>query len=128
MKSATDTYLEQKILGATPERQAALLMEAGQMFLNRAIKAINDKNYKDMAKYLTRVGEIILEAEVRLNPDGGLLVDNLQRIYEWWTAEIMEAAQTRETEKLSTVSKHMGTIRSAWEELATRKVKEQAVG
>ena len=122
MKTVADIYLEQRIIGASPEKQAALLMEAGQLFLSKAIRAINDKQYFDMAKYLGRVTDILLETTLRLNRnDGGELVTNLQKIYGWWTDEILEASRTKDTTKLLLVSKHMGVIRQAWEELETGK-------
>ncbi len=117
-----DTYLAQRVLAASPEQQAALLMEVGQLFLGKAIRAMEQKDHRQTAKSLSKVTEVITEAVVRLNhEDGGELVDNLMRIYDWWTREIFDAGSTKDTAKLEMVSHHMGEIRQAWEQLHEKK-------
>jgi flagellar protein FliS len=120
-QSPVDAYLEQRVLSATPEQQMALLMEAGQLFIGKAIKAIETKDYFNMAKHLGRVNEILLEAMVRLNLDaGGELVNNLYAIYDWWMREVMDASRLRDSEKLLMVSKFMGELRHSWEQVASK--------
>ena len=122
-KSA-DSYLVQRIMGAGPEQQAALLMEAGQRFIGKAIKAMDTKDHTETSRCLRRVTDIINECFTRLNhEDGGELVENLLRIYDWWTREILEASGTRETNRLTAVSLQMGEIRQAWEQLAEKQAK-----
>ena len=113
-----DTYLAQRVLAASREQQAALLMEAGQMYLGKAIRAIEQKDLRLTARSLSKVAEVIAQAVTRLNhEDGGELVDNLMKIYDWWSREIFEAGSTKDTAKLARVSHHMGEIRQAWEQL-----------
>ena len=116
-KSA-DSYLAQRVMGAGPEQQAALLMEAGQRFLGKAIKAIESKDHLETSRCLRRVTDIINESFTRLNhDDGGELVDNLLKMYDWWTREILEASSTKDTARLEAISLQMGDIRQAWEQL-----------
>lgn len=125
-KSA-DSYLAQRVMSAGPEQQAALLMEAGQRFLGKAILAVQGGSHEEAARCYIRVTEIINEATCRLNFDeGGELVQNLIRMYGWWTHEIFEASRLRNTDRLSAVSEQMGEIRHAWENLAEKKAKEAA--
>lgn len=122
-KSA-DSYLIQRVLGASPEQQAALLMEAGQRFLGKALQAYERKDHSEVSRSLIRVTEIINECYCRLNhEDGGELVENLTKMYGWWSAEIMEASKTKEFARLKSVSAHMGEIRLAWEQLHEKNVK-----
>jgi flagellar biosynthetic protein FliS len=122
-----DKYLVQRVLGASPEQQAALLMEAGQLFLGKAIGAMEQKEPFQVARYLGQVGKIINEAVLRLNmKDGGELVQNLLKIYGWWTSELFEAGSTKDAARLRVMSHHMGQIRQAWEQLHDKKVKEAA--
>lgn len=125
-KSA-DTYLTQRILSASPEQQAALIMEAGQLHLGRAIHALNQQNLPSAITSFLRVSEVIMEATVRLDlENGGELAQNLKRLYDFWTSEIMIASKARDTARLAAVANGMGEIRSGWEQLHEKKSKEQA--
>ncbi|HJW73839.1 MAG TPA: flagellar export chaperone FliS [Geothrix sp.] len=122
-KSA-DSYLAQRILGAGPEQQAALLMEAGQRYLGKAIKAMEQKDHFEASNCLRRVTDIITESVLRLNADdGGELVENLFKLYDWWTREILEAGANKDTARLGNVSSSMGEIRQAWEQLHEKQVR-----
>ena len=115
---SADNYLAQRVLGASPEQQAALLMEAGQLFLGKAIRAMEQKETAQVARYLGQVAKIVNEAVIRLNlEDGGEVVQNLMKIYSWWTSELFEAGSSRDTDRLRALSHHMGQIRQAWEQL-----------
>jgi flagellar protein FliS len=121
---SADAYLAQRVLSAGPVQQAALLMEAGQRFLGKAIKAMEENDRLEVARCLRRVTEIINEALFRLNyDDGGELVENLSKVYDWWTLEIFEASKAKDATRLILVSKHMGEIRQAWEQLYEKQVK-----
>ena len=124
---SADHYLAQRVLGASPEQQAALLMEAGQLFLGKAIRAMEEKNPFQVARYLGQVAKIITESVSRLNmEDGGELVQNLLKIYAWWTSELYECGSTKDTARLRVLSHHMGQIREAWEQLHTKNIKASA--
>lgn len=121
---SADAYLVQRVMTASPEQQAALLMEAGQRFLGKAIQAIGQKDHLEAARCLARVTEIITEAAFRLNHEaGGELVENLMKVYDWWTREVFEASSTKDTARLKVLSHHMGEIRQAWEQLHEQQVK-----
>ena len=121
---SADAYLAQRVMGASPEQQAALLMEAGQRFLGKGIKAIEQKDPLLTSRSLARVTEIITEAAFRLNhEDGGELVQNLLKVYDWWTSEIFHAASSKDVARLRVVSHHMGEIRQAWEQVHEKQSK-----
>lgn len=114
----TDAYLVQRVMNAGPVQQAALLMEAGQRFIGKAIKAMEQSNHIEAGRCLSRVTEIINEATLRLNQEeGGELVGNLGKVYDWWIWEVFEASATKDVARLETLSFHMGEIRQAWEQL-----------
>ena len=121
------TYLTQRVLGADPAQQAALLMEAGQRYLGKAIQAMAKKDHFEVAKCLDRVAEIITESVLRLDHDeGGELSRHLLRVYDWWTRELFEASRTRDKARLEALSQHMGEIRQAWEQLQEKQVREHS--
>jgi flagellar secretion chaperone FliS len=121
---SADQYLAQRVLGASPEQQAALLMEAGQLFLGKAIRAMEQNEPFEVARYLGQVAKIVNEAVLRLNlEDRSELVQNLVKIYNWWTSELFEAGSSRDTARLRVLSQHMGQIRQAWEQLHEKNIK-----
>ncbi|NWJ41144.1 MAG: flagellar export chaperone FliS [Geothrix sp.] len=120
-KSA-DAYLTQRIMSASPEQQAALIMEAGQRHLGRSIQALNRNDISGAATSLTRVLDAITEATLRLNyEDGGELVENLEKLYDWWTRELVAAGHLKDAKRLAVVAEQMGDIRQAWEQFHEKK-------
>jgi len=120
-KSA-DAYLTQRVMGASPEQQAALIMEAGQRHLGKAVQALNRKDISGAASSLTRVLDAITEATLRLNyEDGGELVENLEKLYDGWTRELVAAGHLKDSRRLAVVAEQMGDIRQAWEQLHEKK-------
>ena len=116
-KSA-DVYLTQRVLSAGPEQQAALIMEAGQRHLGKAIQALGRNDLSGMASSLARTLDAITEATLRLNyEDGGELVENLENLYDGWTRLLVAASHNRDSAPLEAVVQQMGDIRLAWEQL-----------
>lgn len=120
-KSA-DTYLAQRVLNASPEQLAALIMEAGQLHVGRAILALNQDDFSAATASFLRITECITEASVRLDLEGGgELAQNLSELYEWWLAQVRLAAKTRDVSRLENVRQGMGEIRQAWEQFHEKK-------
>jgi flagellar protein FliS len=115
--ASAGAYLNQRILNASPEQQAALIMEAGQLHLGKAIQALARNDYSAATSSYIRVAEVIQEATVRLDLEGGgEAANNLAKLYEWWTRSIMLASREKNPARLATVARGMGVIRQAWEE------------
>ena len=120
---SADAYLSQRILGASPEEQAALIMEAGQLHLGRAIQALNRSDPTAATRSYIRVSEVIQEATIRLDLEGGSeLAHNLAKLYDWWMREVMAASRTKDTTRLAAVADGMGEIRQAWEQYHKKKL------
>ena len=126
--SSTEADRSQQMLGASPEEQAALIMEAGQLHLGRAIQALNQDNLAAATRSYIRVSEVIQEATIRLNLEGGgELAHNLAKLYDWWTRETMAAARSRDAHRLAAVAHGMGEIRQAWEQFHKKKLETSEV-
>jgi flagellar protein FliS len=120
---SADAYLSQRILGASPEQQAALIMEAGQLHMGRAIQALGKQDFNAATRSYIRVSEVIQEAKLRLDlKEGGELAQNLAKLYDWWTRELMSASRTKDVNRLAAVAQAMGEIRQAWEQYHAKKV------
>jgi len=119
---AADQYLVQRIEGASPEQLTALLLEGGQRFLNLTLQAMKSRDLPNQAKYVNRVADIIVGLKERLNhEDGGEVVENLIRIYDWWMNELFDGAMKNQPERLQMILNQMGEFRATWEELHQRK-------
>ena len=123
-EKATSQYLAQRVQGASPEQLVAMLLEGGQRFINLAIKSMETHDLPSQARYVNRVADIILGLRERLNVEqGGELVENLMRLYDWWTDELFDAAMKGEPERLQRISRQMADLRGTWEELDRRKAR-----
>ncbi len=121
-KKAADQYLAQRIQGASPEEVAAMLLEGGQRFLNLTLQAMKNRDLLDQGKYLGRTSDIIFGLKERLNhEEGGEVVDNLIRVYDWWMQELYDGSLKNQPERLQRISKQMGEFKATWEELHRRK-------
>jgi len=119
--SQSDTYLLQRISGATPEQLCILLLEGAQKFLLQAVRATRSRAIAEKARYVNRVSAIIEELTVQLNHDEeNELVINLSRIYEWWMSQLFEASRNNEPEKFEMIYGQIESIKGTWEELTRR--------
>lgn len=99
-----------------------MLLEGGQRFINLAVNAMKTRDLPGQARYVNRVADIILALRERLNfEEGGELVENLVRIYDWWTDVLFDASMKAEPERLQMISNQMGSMRASWEELDRRR-------
>ncbi len=120
---SADAYLTQRVMAASPEQLAALIMEAGQLHLGRAIQALDRNDTSAATSSFIRMTEVIKEANVQLNlEDGGELARNLQKLYGFWMKEIMLASRAKDTARLAAVAQGMGEIRQTWEQYHEKKV------
>ncbi len=121
-EKVSDQYMLQRIQSASPEQLTALLLEGGQRYIRLTLEAIQQRNLLEQARCTNRTADIILELRDRLNhKDGGEVVENLIRIYDWWSDEIFSGAQLNKPERLENVHRLMGEMKETWEELHRRK-------
>jgi len=119
--AVANQYLAQQINGATPERIMFMLLEGAQRFLIQAVAAIRRRDIATRARMVNRVSSIVEEMSIRLNhEEGGELVTNLSRIYDWWLKELFEASQKNQAERLELVERQIAEMKTAWAELDQR--------
>jgi flagellar protein FliS len=101
---------------AIPEHMMVLLLEGGQRFLVKIEEAIGREDPRPKEQFTKKVLAILEELHRRLNHEqGGELVDNLIRLYDWWRREVLDAGAKGDVERLNRVRTQMGDIRRAWE-------------
>lgn len=119
--AAANQYLTQQINGASPERLMFLLLEGAQRFLVQAVAAVRRRDIPTRARMVNRVSSIVEELAIRLNhEEGGELVENLTRIYDWWLKELFEASQRNQPERLEAIQTQIAEMKAAWAELDQR--------
>lgn len=114
---ASDQYLAQRVMGASPEQLMALLLEGAQRFLLQASQALSRRDFAAKGQALNRVTAIVEELAVRLDHEGGgELAGNLVRLYDWWGREIIDAGAKLDGARLERVSRQMGEMKQTWEQ------------
>jgi flagellar protein FliS len=104
-----------------PEHMVVLLLEGAQRFLAQAQDAIRRKDSLIRDHYLKKVLVILRELNSRLNPEqGGDLVMNLTKVYDFWGHEILAGGEQDDADRLKVIFDQMGEIRQAWEQLLFR--------
>lgn len=99
-----------------PEHMVVLLLEGGQRFLVKLEEALASDEPGLKEHYSRKVLAIIEELHRRLNHEqGGELVDNLIKLYEWWRREVLLAGAQGDAERLRRVHAQMGEVRQGWE-------------
>ncbi len=121
--NASDQYLTQAIASSNAEQLMALLLGGAHRFTEQAAAAIRRRDIAGKARLVNRISAIVEEMMVRLNhEEGGELVQNLGRIYEWWLHELFEGSQRNQAERLERISAQMSSMQQTWEELGRRRV------
>jgi flagellar biosynthetic protein FliS len=119
-----NSYLAQRLISASPEEQAALLLGAAERFLTQAADAIRRRDLKEKTRLVSRVSQIMQKLLGMLNPEGEReLVDRLHGLYIWWIKEMNEACRKDRPEQMALVARQMTFLRSGWEDLSARQMK-----
>ncbi len=101
---------------AIPEHIVILLLEGAQRFTVKLEEAIGASEPRLVGYFTQKVMVILEELHRRLNHEqGGELVENLIRLYEWWSREIHMAGEQGDVCRLQSVRAQMGDMRQAWE-------------
>jgi flagellar protein FliS len=116
--NANSQYLAQRVLGASPVQLMGILLEGGQRFLAQGAAAIKRGDIAAKANSTNKALAIVAELTNSLNhEEGGELVQQLVELHNWWAREILGASTVKDPMRLERVSRQMGEIRQAWEQL-----------
>lgn len=99
-----------------PEHIVVLLLEGAQRLVARLKEAIAAGDPRLLNHFTRKALAVIDELDHRLNhEEGGELVNNLARLYDWWRQEILLAGEQGGIDRLQCIQAQMGDIRQAWE-------------
>jgi len=107
--------LSQRISTAGPGELVAMLLEGASGFTDRVVVAIQQRDAPAKVRMVNKVSAIIEHLATMLNyEDGGAVVDNLSRIYEWWLRELLDASATDASDRLQAIAAQMGVLKESW--------------
>ena len=116
LDSPTGPTLIEKITDAPPQELVAMLLEGARGFMTKAVVAIQQRDLPAKASLVNRVCAIIEQLVVMLNfEEGGEVVANLSRIYEWWLKELLDASGQDAVDRLQRISTQMGAMQESWQ-------------
>lgn len=107
--------LSERITAAAPQELVAMLLDGASGFTDQAVAAIQQRDQPAKFRLVNRVSAIIEQLVTMLNyEEGGAVVDNLSRIYEWWLRELLDASAQDSAPRLQRISLQMGSLKESW--------------
>ena len=123
---ATSRYLENEILGRSPEWLVPLLFEHLLINLKRAQLQTQAADTLNRAISLSKASSILFELLASLSHDGCEEISGrLSGLYGFWLAELMEQNRTPDVQRLGVIIEMVGELHQAFlgaaEEVAPRR-------
>jgi len=105
---------------ANSHRLIAMLLDGAVLSLGIAAQAIRDKRIEEKGKALSTAIDIIssgLQASIDMQA-GGELAERLNALYDYMCTKLLHANLKNDIPAIEEVSRLLGEIRGAWEEIA----------
>lgn len=113
-------YQQSSVLTASPERLVVMLYDGARRFLAQAAVAMREERTAEANERLRR-GELIID-ELLCTLDmekGAEVAKTLQGLYVFFLAQLTEARQQRDADKIVWVADQLGELRTSWAQLCT---------
>ena len=112
-------YQETAINTATPVKLVVLLYQGAIRFMQKAVSDIESKNLEGKRDSVGHALAIIQELHATLNLErGGEIAAELDRLYDFVTARILEASTRLDARPLKEALHVMTDLVGAWEQIA----------
>jgi flagellar protein FliS len=121
MTRGIDAYRRTQAQSATPMQLVVMLYDGALRFLTEAkgAQAVGDLPRRSHA--LRKVAAIVAECHSTLDLErGGELAAELDRLYNYISARLLDITVTRDATAIDEVHKLMTTLRNAWADLAAQ--------
>jgi flagellar protein FliS len=117
--TAQQAYRDSSVLTAPPERLVVMLYDGARRFLAQAAYALREGNIPLSNNRLQRAEAILDELLSTLDMDaGGEIATRLQSIYLFCRRTLAEGRVEADPAKFELVSRLLGELREAWDEIA----------
>ena len=92
-----------------------MLLEGARGFTDQVVVAIQRRDAQEKGRLVNKVSAIIEHLATMLNyEEGGPIVDNLSRIYEWWLQELLDASAQNAAGRLQAIASQMENLQGSW--------------
>jgi flagellar secretion chaperone FliS len=123
----TVAYRDREIQTASPGRLVVLVFDCALSNLLRARRAVQSGSIEQRVDAVGKAREAIMELLVTLNVDqGGAIARNLQSLYAFILAELVDVARRPDGARLETIIKMVSELRAAFETIAVDAAKNPA--
>jgi flagellar protein FliS len=117
--TAQQAYRDSSVLTAPPERLVVMLYDGARRFLAQAAYAMREGNVALSNNRLQRAEAILDELLSTLDMEaGGDIATRLQSIYLFCRRTLAEGRVEADPAKFELVSRLLGELREAWDEIA----------
>lgn len=118
MKAYKSVALDSQKTIASPYQVVKMLLTGVLERLAKARVAIENKNHEQRSELISST--LLILAELRMSLDheaGGEIADNLDKLYEFITGELVEANSKNNLEKVEAASRILREIKDAWDNI-----------
>jgi flagellar protein FliS len=116
----SNTYLENRVLGASPLELVTILYEEAAKSVREAAAAIRAGDIRGRSREITRAQLILGELSGSLNLDaGGELAVRLNDLYSYMQRRLAEAHVQQSMVPLEEVGRLLATLTDGWQKCAT---------
>ncbi len=118
-REASQKYLAQQVMSASPTKLVAMLLDRAVMLLHEAIEAIEAGDIQRRWRANSKATEIIAELWQALDRErGGEIAENLNRLYGFMTMHLVMVDAENSAQAARDVINLLEPLRRSWRELA----------
>jgi len=112
------TKIDAMVFEATPHKLVEMLFKGAKDALVQSLGAIHRRDFEAKGKKLSKAIEIILNLQTILDKDkGGEVADNLNDLYLYMAARLVDANRFNDTAKVQEVIELLDTVSDGWESI-----------
>ena len=126
MYTRSNPYQETAVQTSSPTKLVVMLYEGAIRFLRQSIEAVGAKDFDRKRQSVDRAMAVIQHLQSTLDKRGGDVSAELDRLYTYVTARILEGSGKLEVAPFEEAIKLLTVLLSGWEEIA-KKEQEHAV-
>lgn len=124
---ASDTYLENRVLAASPLELVAILYEEADKSAREALAALSRGDIRGRSREITRAQLILGELSSSLNPAaGGEIAARLGELYAYLQRRLADANREQSAPPLHEVSRLLGILLEGWRECGKTEKRDPA--
>jgi flagellar protein FliS len=118
---AAHHYLQTQVRSSSPLELVVMLYDGALQATTAAYDAMTRRDIPARRAALSRAMAIIGELQNTLDlKNGGAVAGELDRLYDWMTAELVQATVRQDPAPIDAVRRVLATLRDGWQQIATK--------